>query len=394
MSYPSAIVDIGTSKAVCLLGGKGDSGLMELYGTGCHEHAGLRKGLLTKQETVRDAAMDAIQDASEESKRSISSICIGVPDAMIQTICQRIVMPLETRRKIKEEDLDALIEFALKDRPMERSWIHLNSHVERFEIDHSTFKNLPIGTMTKEITGVVSNTFFRKDFEDLMKSTMKEMDIGIEAFIDSMYAQAMLVLPEDRRNRDAVLIDVGYYQTSLLILRNEAPIYRKHIEIGGYHIANDIRYVLDVSPKAAEDLKRRHVFGLDYMEQIDTYQRADGTWFECEYDMIQNIIEARTLEMAEMLMIELNKSPIQIDKNTIISITGGGILMMRGGREFLQSAMEIPLIAAHPVLPKRNSPNFYSAYGVLEYCLECNRVQKNGRWGKSIMRSIVDFFTK
>jgi len=394
MSYPSAILDIGTSKAVCLLGGRGNSDLMELYGTGCHEHAGLRKGAFIKQQTVRDAAMDAIRDAAQEAGRSISSICIGVPDAMIQTICARVTMPLGTQRKIQQEDLDAFIEFALKETPVERRWIHLNSHIERFEINRSTFKHLPIGTIAKELTGVISNTFFRRDFEDLMKSVMGEMNIGIEAFVDSIYAQAMFVFPGDRRNRDAVLIDVGYYQTNMLVLRNEAPIYRKHIDIGGHHIANDIHYVLDIPSKTAEELKRRHVFGLDYMEQMDTYQRVDGTWFECEYDMVQNIIEARALEIAEMLMIELNEAPIQIDKNTIVSITGGGILMMRGGREFLQSAMEMSLLAAHPVLPKRNSPNFYSAYGVLEYCLERSQAQKNGRWGRSLVRSIVDFFTK
>lgn len=394
MSYPTAVLDIGTSKVVCLFGARGNHGLMEVYGTGFKEHGGLRKQTFLNQQTARDAIFSAIRMAEEEAQRVIRTVSIGTPDSMLQTVCTRTPISYHSSHKLISTDFDDMVAHSLELQHQGEMWLHINSAVERYEANGANFKKLPVGTVVSEWTGIVSNTYFRKEFEAFVRSVLIEMNIEVETFVDAVYAEAMLLCSEEDCKKDIVFIDIGYYQTNMIVLRNQTPIYRTCIEAAGYHVANDIHYVLDIVPTVAEELKRRHVFGLNYMEQSDTYQRTDGSMFECNYEMIQNIIESRALEIADLILIELDKMPIVIDKSTKIFVSGGGILMMQGGREFLQTAIEMPVEAPKPVLPKRNSPNYYSAYGVLQEIITRESNQKKNIWKKSFFQGVIDFFTK
>ncbi len=394
MSHPTAILDIGTSKVICLIGSKGSHGLLEVYGTGCKEHGGLRKQTFLNQQSLREAIGEAIHVAEDEARRVIKTVSIGVPASMLRTICNRTTISYKSSHTIIiDDEADMIARSLALDHPGDE-WSHLQSMVERYEVNGAVFKKIPIGTSTGECTGVVSNTYFRREFKILIQSILSEMNIEVDAFVDAIYAETMLLCSETDALQDVVMIDIGYYQTDIIVLRNQAILYRTGIEIGGQHMANDIHYVLDILPSVAEEVKRRHVFGLDYMEQSDTYQRTNGSLFDCNYEMIQNIIESRALEIAILIGEELKKTPIEVNKKTKIYISGGGLLMMRGGYEFLQAEVGLPLIAPTPVLPKRNSANYYSAYGVLEAMLRQKENQKKMIWNKSVVRAVIDFFTK
>ena len=394
MNNPTAILDIGSSKVVCLIGARSSHGGLELYGSASAAHGGLRKGAFLDLEQLREGIEQVVQEAEKEARRNIKTLFIGMPCSLMDTSCNRIKLNYQEMHKFDEDDAQKLIDSAIPLQKSPEKWDYLESYVEHYEIDGTVYRTEPFGILGKQIMGVVTNSYVEKEFSKFLAEVLSQMNISIAAFVDSAYAQADLLIPEKAEAEDDIIIDIGYYQTSLVVLRNRAPIYRTCLEIGGYQIASDISYVLDIAPAAAEAIKRRHVFGLDYMGQHESYPMTDGGYKDCDYETIQNIIEARTREIGDLLADEINRAPVNRDGNVSLYVTGGGVVMMRGGSEFLQNVLPMPIQKVSPVLPKRNSANYYSAYGVLEAGIE-HEAQRRGRnWFSAIFRAIVEFFTK
>lgn len=394
MKNPTTILDIGSSKVVCLIGARSTQGGLELYGSANIEHGGLRKQDFFDLERLRESIEQSIQKAEEEARRSVRKVFVGVPATLLDSSCSRVKLNYPDLHKFDEKDIDQVIEsaVAMQKQPEERNLI--DSYVERFELDGVVYKTEPYGTMAKQVLAVVVNTYIKKDFVSFVSEILADMNIVLEGFVDSTYVEAQLLMPKEAETEDLLLMDIGYYQTSIIFLRNMAPIYRRSLEIGGYQIASDISYVLEIAPPAAEEIKRRHVFGLDYMGQSDSYQMIDGSHQDCDYETIQNIIEARTREIADLLADEIEQAPVTINKKTPFFVTGGGVAMMRGGNEFLQGGLPIPIKKPSPVLPKLNSPNYYSAYGVLAYGIEHDHEKRSANVFSSFWHAIIDFFTK
>ncbi len=71
--------------------------------------------------------------------------------------------------------------------------------------------------------------------------------------------------------------------------------------------------------------------------------------------------------------------------------------MMRGSRELLQDALGMPVRVQTPLMPRLNSPNYTSAFGVLSY--RYNSVSDQGermmsRQGGDFVDKLIHFFTK
>ncbi len=187
-----------------------------------------------------------------------------------------------------------------------------------------------------------------------------------------------------------------YYHTDVIVMRDAACVFRAAIPVGGAHITSDISYVLSISPAVAESVKQRHAFGLDYSDRVDTYRLTDGTVESIAYDDIQDLIEARASEIASMVREAIMKSAVQVMPETPLYLMGGGIAMMRGSKELFQSGSGFYTIADMPWMPRKNTPNFVSAYGMLNYV--CNSAlstaPRAGIKENRLIRAIMNFFTK
>ncbi len=207
------------------------------------------------------------------------------------------------------------------------------------------------------------------------------------------------MVPEAERISGAVLIDVGYTHTDVSYVMGNALLACKSIDVGGSHFTSDLSYGLRTQSAIAEGIKRRYVYALDYQDSVDIVRVPGGGTLKVEHAAIQYIIEARTKELADLIMRALLEMGVQLSTDMPVYLTGGGISLMRGSCEFLEHTMGIPIQVRMPWMPRLSSPNYASGFSVMDFVIHASENQNAGLLQglaekNKFMRKIRDFFIK
>lgn len=397
MKQSEVILDFGSSKVVCMVGSCSEEGRFEVYGIGVSEHKGLKKKQFLDEPGLRLAVQNAIDAAQSEAKRKIRSVHVGVPGPFVRVECSQNELPLgEEAREVTQEDVDALMEAAVEAQPVPEGYERALSVPYYYRVDASPRSTMPVGVTGRTLWAAVSHLYIDSKFETFVRELLEELGIEAESFMDAASAGANMLIPEKDRHEEAVAVDVGYYHTDILLMRNSACIHRAVLPVGGAHIASDISYVLQISPSVAESIKRRHAFALDYAGQTGTYRLTDGTMESIVYEDIQDIIEARANEMGSMVGEVIRKSPAKIQPDTKVYLFGGGLAMMRGSREMFQAACGFCTVNELPWMPRNRTENFVSTYGMLDYvCHGELGAEKKTSWKDNrFIQFLINFFIK
>ncbi len=397
MGQAEAILDFGSSKVVCMVGKCSDTGRFEIYGIGSCEHKGLKKGRFLDEPGLRVAVQKTIDAAQTEARRHIRTVHVGVPGPFVKVQCGECELRIsDTPVEITHRDIDRLMEKAVEESVSVEGYTRALSVPFHYEVDGSARSSIPIGVTGSVLKAEISHSYIESGFEDFCTQLLDEMGIEVATFIDAASAEATMLIPEKDMDVESIVADVGYYHTDVLIMRDSACVYRTTLPVGGVHIANDVTYVLGISPAVAENIKQRHAFGLDYTDRVDTYRLTDGTAESIVYEEIQDIIEARANEIGRMVRKAVLQSGVKVPPDTVLYLVGGGIAMMRGNKELFQLASGYQTVTDMPWMPRKNTPNFASAYGMLNYVcrsdlgLETHSPLRENR----IVQSLINFFTK
>lgn len=377
MKQPTAVLDIGSSKVVCLIGECKRDGQVALYGTGICEHRGLRKRAFVEDTSLRAAIHNAIEQAQIEAKRRIRGVYVGTPGQMVEVVCKTAGVGIENGdHRVSEDDIKRLVEKSLDFfHPDSHELIH--SMPVRFKVDEARCNAVPVGMPAEKVAGQISHVFMLSDFRKVIDSALEEIGVEASMYIHAQLAEGLFVIEKSHRGRLAVLVDVGYYNTDVDVFRNEAVVFHATLDVGGAHFASDLTLGLNIMPDAAESIKRRHVFGLDYEGSVlESIRTTSGQPESIEYEQIQYILDARAEETSYLIKEILLDCGPKIPSGTQVYLCGGGFAMMRGARELLQGVLDYPVKVQTQWMPKLNSPNYTSAFGVLNYIY--NSVSETG----------------
>lgn len=394
MKQSQAILDIGTSKVVCMVGSSGENEQFEVQGVGVAEHEGIKKGRISDPMSLRIAIRTACDGAGDEFKRRLRSLYVGVPGSFLNVMCRKGELNFQKSKPLGENDIDRLIESSLSSEPMPQNAHHIHGVVVNYKVDGAKSDIVPIGQQASMLSGIVSHVYMEEEYERIVGGILEELNLEVARYINTTYATGLMLIPERRREQDCIILDVGAFETCLCLIRNEAPIFQKTLFVGGAHFATDLAICLDITGNLSEDIKRRHVFGLDYTGRRDAYKLDDGRIEDYDYETIQEIIEARATELSAMVLAALQDAPVDISPEIPVYLTGGGLAMMRGSREFLQARLNLPVYADLPRMPRLNTANYVSAYGLLSYA--CASLEYDGgAWKDSkLLQAFLNFFTK
>lgn len=366
MAQPTAVLDIGSSKVVCVIGESDADGQVALYGVGLSEHRGLRRRAFLDESGLRMAIQDAVQGAQDNARRRIRQIVVGVPAPMTQVFCKTAEVEITGKeQRVSQDDIHRLIEASLDFLAPDKC-IRIHSTPVLYSVDDVTHNDVPLGMQGATLSGQVCHVFMNEEFAVLVENTLGS-DIAVSQYVDASLAEGLFVIPREERVNAAVLVDVGCYHTDVSIFKNASAVFRRIIDVGGNHFSSDIMYGLDVDQASAESLKRRYVFGLDYHDSVESARRSDGALLTVEHDAVQYIIESRATELARLIKDVLEQAGLNRERLNKLYIMGGGFIMMRGSKEFMQSALDMNISSDMPSMPMLNTPNYASTFGVLNF---------------------------
>ncbi|MDD7396607.1 MAG: cell division FtsA domain-containing protein [Eubacteriales bacterium] len=396
---PAAVLDIGSSKVVCLCGSMADGDGIVVHGAGVCTYEGYRDGAFIDKQSLHNAVVEALQKAEQESRIRIRDVALTVPAAFSDLLLTDATLSLGKPRKTEAADIDRLIALSLEKCKKKPGYTLMHSTPVFFLVDGVSSTEVPEGITTDEISALISHMFVQEAYIRTVQESLDDMGVEISMCVSAQLGESVMLIPEKERVRPAVLIDVGYHQTEISVVENTALTAISTLPIGGYQFASDLSFGLDVPMDAAEQAKRRYVFSLDLQEKSEVLRTAAGSK-KVSRSAISYIIEARATELAGMLRREMENMGVNLDARPAVYVSGGGLLMMRGGLDFMRKALNLPLKRDMPWTPRLSSPNYCSAFGALDFVLKANRPQEDttasGSEEKlgSLLKKIKEFFMK
>lgn len=364
MGNLNAIVEFGTSKIICLLDSKASKDL-DMPASSCVRYEGMRKGSWINSETLFSGLELAVETAEKRASRQIHSIFCGLPAscAFVET---REIPSAVQGGSVTAELLNRMAESGKRSDPK----LVLTDVRPVYFLDDQgeLYVDLPIGVCTHQLKAVFSYVYAKRKFAEDVSSMLDGMHIFVDRYLYEPYTQAVKMIPAKERMNTVILLDVGYQETSVSVVYNEAVLGSVMIGMGGQTFVNDLIGQLHVSPEVAEHLKRNHSFGLSVNNGSLAYAKnADGRMESYDQGMVNDILEARMYRFADAVKTALSAFVRKriLSRNAAVYLCGAG-LHMRGADVFLQNCIHKRVQRCQ--LKKRSSfaPVYNTAITLLE----------------------------
>lgn len=397
MKSTAAAIEFGTSKIVTLVGEGSGASPAQLLGFGVEAYDGYSDGHWNApDEDVDQAILRCVHEAELSSGREIKEVYVGVPGDFIRVEENEVAINFETEKRITPEDVDELMAKAL-DYVSRSGWVVIHRSPAWFRVDERHTME-PVGTRGSSMRCMASFIVADPTFLEDIQARLEAQSIHINGYLSPSLGQALMLVPPEERDRMAVLIDVGYLSTEVMFVQGDAIVYQRQIPVGGGHITADVAYGLSLTMAMAEDVKRKYAFGGGQDALIVT--DPDGYDVSLPKEQVSAVLEPRVAELADMVQNTIERSGIRLSSRSSIYLTGGGLALMRGGREYMTNVLERTVKTPSPVAVKLNSPQYSAALGLLElvyesvsqmeFASEAGSGQKKSKVG-SVLKS---FFTK
>jgi cell division protein FtsA len=379
MGLNSGILDIGSSKIICLICNVDSKAGILVRGAGICEYPGYKDGRFIDEQAFTNALVDAVNMAEAEAMIHIRDLSVGIPAPFLKLVLHEGKAEPESRnQRVTPETIDDLINDSLSF-PKPEGYALMHSTPIEFHVGGAVIPDMPLGRVCDEISAPVSHVFLAEYCKDLVALALDRVDLAPDLYIGVPLSAGNFVIPERERGDCAILIDVGAQHTDLSVLRGGALIACESLPVGGAHFTKDLAFAFSLPLSAAESIKRRYVYSLDYQDSIDTIRIAGGGTLRVEHEAVQYVIEARTKELAELIKQALKEMGIPLSQKLPVYLTGGGISLMRGSCEFLEKEVGLPIKVRMPWMPRLSSPNYSSAFSVMDFVLHA---QEEGNMGR------------
>lgn len=396
-SHYTSLLDIGSSKVVCLICSPSGKDGIVVHGAGIGPYSGYRRGLFADDSQLISAIADSVSAAEHEAKRRVRDLAVGVPAPFSHLALHKAEVEVSSRSgRIGQRDIEELINRSLEFEQPEGFELTHSTPVE-FMVDGAERHDPPIGEKAAVLSGLMSHAYVSSYFKRLAAEALLRIDLEADMFISVPLSQSLFIIPEEDRFDGALLIDVGYTHTDISYVKHSALISCSSIDVGGAHFSGDLAFGLKIPADSAEDIKRRYVYSLDYQDSIDTIRVGGGT-LRIEHEAIQYIVESRTDELAKLIINAVETMGLKLCEGFPVYLTGGGVALMRGSGEYLGKCLSTPVEVRMRWMPRLSSPNYTSAFGVMDFMThsqdDAGEVRlETGARGR-MMKKIKDFFVK
>ena len=368
MAHETAILDFGSSKITVLIGERGVNDTINVKGFGASKYAGFGNGEWVKPEELGEAINKAITAAESNSGIKITHLYVGVPGEFTAVDCREVNVALPKRRKINDNDVLALMD-AGDDFDQSVSEV-INIQPIYYNLDNDRRVLQPVGVISSKLGGVLSYITAEVRFSGFIRKILADMGIASVEYVSSVLAESLLLFDETERDNTAVLIDVGYFTTSVAVIRGDGILSLGSFSLGGAHITGDLAEALGISFTDAENLKRKVVLSINASDN-DIYEiGGDNGVKTLSASLVNETVIHRVFVIGKMVEKCLEMCKYETPDYIPYSLTGGGISYIRGAKDVLSQKLGRNVEVVTPRLPQVNKPDMSSSWGLLDMAIK------------------------
>ena len=343
-------LDIGTTKICCVVGEVFDDRI-EIIGVGTVPSLGLKKGVVVNIESTVNSIRQAVKLAEESAGCDLRSVYVyvGIAGNHIKGFNSPGIVAVNNR-EIKQADIDEVVTAAKTVKISENQRIIHVMPQEYMVDDHTGIQN-PIGmTGVRLVTNVHIVTADIGAVHNLVTCCNKAGLQVAEVVLESI-ASANSVLSKDEMELGVALIDIGGGTTDLAIFCDGTIRHTCEIGLGGHNLTNDLSVGLRTPLQEAERLKEDYGGAISSFIKpnlvVDVPTVGDREPRKVTQKVLVDILEARIIEILEMMNSELVASGKKNKINGGVVLTGGTALLSNIV-ELAEQIFDLPVRIGYP----------------------------------------------
>jgi cell division protein FtsA len=381
-----SVLDIGTSKVVCLIAQlkpveglealPGRTHLARVIGIGHQRSLGLKGGVVVDLEAAEGAICQAVHAAERMAKVEVQSLIVNLTGGRLGSQHSQASVGVRSG-PVSPSDLNRVLE-AASAHIMRPGRAVLHALPTGFSLDAQSNIVDPSGLIGEKL-GVDLHVVTSESAaaRNLMLS-VERCHLGVEAAIATPYASGLSALVDDEAELGSVVIDMGAGTTSVAVFARGHVVHIDALAVGGHHVTMDIARGLTTRVAAAERLKTLYGAAVSSssderdvisVPQVDEDERDIPNHLPKSH--LVRIIKPRVEEILELIRDRLKNAGFAAQAGRRVVLTGGASQLIGTpeiARRILQGQVRIGRPLGIKGLPEAaKGPAFATAVGLLVY---------------------------
>ncbi|GGC67253.1 cell division protein FtsA [Chelatococcus reniformis] len=333
-----SVLDVGTSKVVCLIAQlkpvaeteslPGRTHLARVIGIGHTRSTGLKGGAIVDLEAAEQAIRQAVDAAERMAKVEVQSVIVNLTGGRLGS--QSYAASVAVRSgSVGNSDVERVLA-AASEHSLRPGRAVLHALPTGFSLDGQTGVVDPEGlmgdTLGVDMHVVTAEAAVAKN----LMLAVERCHLDVEAIVATPYAAGLSALVDDEADMGVCLIDLGGSTTSVGVFLGGHIVHVDALAVGGHHVTMDIARGLSTRIAAAERLKT--LYGSTIMTASDERELISVPLVDEEERDIPNhvpkshlirIIQPRVEEILELVRDRLRNAGFGAEAGRRVVLTGG-----------------------------------------------------------------------
>ena len=347
-----AVLDIGASKTVCLIGQRDANFDVRVLGHGFGvsgaRKAALRGGTIADLDATESGVRSAIEKAERAAGVTVQSVAVNLSSRTLGSRHVNLSMKF-AGGEITERDCARLVRAAFAriggaGPAQDREQAIVHALPLSWSLDQAGGIADPRGMFGRELG--VDMHFVLAEMGALrnLAHCLERCHLRLHGVTASPYAAGLGVLTEDELDLGCILIDIGGGVTTQAVFRDGALLSVCALGVGGRTLTNDIARGLSTPLEAAERIKSIYgsaLLGADDHEVLVPCppMASDDELDHAPRSRLTHIVRARLEETFEILRGRLLRAGLDDYAGRRVVLTGGGA-QITGARELAEVVFE------------------------------------------------------
>ena len=402
-SGPFGVLDIGTTKIVCVIARMESDFTLRVLGFGWQKGRGVRGGGIMDIEDAERAIRAAVGQAEEEAGTRLSKVTVNLSAGQPESRLFNVQWPVGGRAVTEQDIRKVLGEGRARAAIENRSIIHALPLA--FAADDAQGVTDPRGlhceTLVARLHVIDSVTTALRTLD----ACLARCDLEIAELVSAPMAAGMAVLVEDEKLLGATVLDMGGGTTGMAVFAEGHLLHTSQLPIGGAHVTNDIARILSTPVAHAERLKTLYGNAQGSpddereMLPVPMVGEEEHQIAKVPRSMVVNIIKPRLEETFEMVRDKLDSSGIARAAGHRVVLTGGAS-QLPGARDMAHRILGRQVRAGRPqplrgLADSATGPAFATAVGLLSWAAgegrTLNDLDLDPEPTRGLLRRIVNF---
>ena len=378
---PFGVLDVGSSKVVCLIGRVDGDGQLRVLGVGHTQSRGVRAGGVTDLDAAEACIRAAVGDAEKMADHRLRAVTVGLTCGHPESRLFSLQWPVGNRA-VTEADVRRVV---------------LEGRGRAVCDGRDTIHALPLAFAVDDTQGVADPRGLHCDILSArlhivdagssalrnLQLTLERCELDLAELVSAPMASGLSTLVEDERQLGATCIDMGGGATGMAVFSEGQLLHTAQLSVGGCHVTNDVARLLSTPVADAERLKT--VYGNAEASPDDEREilsmplvgEEDHDLQRVPRSRLVAIIKPRLEETFELVRDRLDGAGLLQEAGTRVVLTGGASQLV-GAREMAGRILNRQVRLGRPAglrgLPDRASgPAFATAAGLLTWATGAGR---------------------